>query len=73
MAFRVDLSSHKMLNSVNGNPVRSSIPQRPPSPTVTVNVNATAAAVTAPEAEEAVDGLTCKGDVCFPKRPGFFI
>jgi hypothetical protein len=62
-AFRVELSSRNMLsNSVNGNPSRSSIPRRAPSPTPHVNP--------AQADAEPVDGLTCEGDVSLPKRPG---
>ena len=63
-AFQVDLSSRNMLNSVNRNPTRSSIAQRAPSPTPPSNA--------AQADAEPVDGLTCKGDVNLPERPGFF-
>lgn len=63
-AFRVDLSSRDMLNSVNGNPTRSSIARRAPSPTPPGNA--------AQADAEPVDGLTCEGDVSLPGRPGFF-
>lgn len=65
-AFRVELSSRDMLNSVNGNPSRSSIPRHAPSPTPPVNP--------AQADAEPIDDLTCQceGDVSLPKRPGFF-
>ena len=64
-AFRVELASHDMLNSVNGNPSRSSV-SRHAAPSFTPHGNPGEADA------EAVDGLTCEGDVGLPKRPDFF-
>lgn len=63
-AFRVELSSCGMLNSVNGNPSRSSITRHAPSPAPHVNPTQADA--------EPVDNLTCEGDVSLPKCPGIF-
>lgn len=63
-AFWVELSSRSMLNSVNGNPSRSSITRHVPSPAPHVNPTQADA--------EPVDNLTCEGDVSLPKRPGIF-
>jgi hypothetical protein len=60
-AMRVELLSHDMLNLVDGNPSRLSIPHRPPSPDIERDLNVDA---------EPVDGVTCEGDVSLPKRPG---
>ena len=61
-ALRVELSSQDMLNLVDGNPSRLSIPRRPPSPDIERDLIVDA---------EPVDGVTCEGDVSLPKRPGF--
>ena len=51
-AFQVDFSSRNMLNSVNGNPTRSSIAQCAPSPTPPGNA--------AQADAEPIDGFTCE-------------
>ena len=60
-ALQVELLSHDMLNLVDGNPSRLSIPRRPPSPDLEREPNCDA---------EPVDSMTCEGDVSLPKRPG---
>jgi hypothetical protein len=62
-ALRVELASNNMLNLVDGNPSRLSIPRRPPSPDIERDLNVDA---------EPVDDATCEGDVSLPKRSGFF-
>ena len=65
-ACRVEFSSRNMLNSVNGNPSRSSnLRRRGPSPTPHVNH------AQADSDAEPVNGLTCEGDVSLPNCTGF--
>lgn len=65
-AFRVELQSRSMLNSVSGNPLRPTAPRPHPVPSFnSVEGNSNEA-----NDVEDVEGLTSEGDVRLPQRPG---